>query len=230
MKEEPRIMPNEDRPAIVSLNASPEPTQGTLLGIVLDLSGSMKTNLKNNDGGQYSRIESLSKSFQRAVEDVEKLLENKSMNDQMPLHLFTYGFGLRDCGQSICDILASVENLDKKIAHFRPLQSELTENWLIEVTRILEAKRPPGNAKENLQLSVEKELRDKAIVAEQKRNTAKLQRWCEVTYFKFDQFETRLRGQLVQSRYLFILTPLVISLLWLLRLPTSLVSYFNKLF
>lgn len=223
-------MPNEDRQVIAASNAPLQPTQGTLLGIVLDLSGSMMTNLKNNDGGQYARIESLSKSFQRVVEDVEKLLENKSMNDQMPLHLFTYGFGLRDCGHSICDILASINNIDKKIAHYRPLQSELTENWLFEVTRILEAKRPPGNAKESLRLFVEKELRDKAIVAEQKRNTAKLHRWCEATYFKFDQFETRLRRQLVQSRYLFILTPLIISLLWLLRLPTLIVSYFNKLF
>ena len=63
-----------------NLKATSEPPsmqswQGTLLGVVLDLSGSMQTSLKNDQSGHYSRIESLSKSLQRAIEDIEKLLE-----------------------------------------------------------------------------------------------------------------------------------------------------------
>ena len=203
--------------------------QGTLLGVTVDLSGSMQRNLKNDQSGQYSRIESLSRSFQHAIEDIEKLLENGSTNDEMRLRLFLYGFGVLDCGQPICDILASIDHLDEKIERYRRLKPELEQNWLFEVNRILEEKRIPGDAKENLRQFVESELRNKAIAAERKRSLVKLQLWCENTSFKLDQYESRLRSQLDSSRYFFILIPIVASLIWLLRLPALTIVHFHSI-
>ena len=74
-------MLQEIKQRVPSNSAQPVTRKGTLLGVVVDLSGSMQANLKNDQGGQYSRIESLSKAFQRAIEHIERLLESPTSGD-----------------------------------------------------------------------------------------------------------------------------------------------------
>ena len=81
-------MPQEIRQRVPSNSTQPVTRKGTLLGVVVDLSGSMQANLKNDQGGQYSRIESLSKAFQRAIEHIERLLESPTSEDSAQLKLF----------------------------------------------------------------------------------------------------------------------------------------------
>ena len=205
--------------------------QGTLLGVVVDLSGSMQKNLKNDQGGQYSRIESLSRSFQRAIDKIMKLFENTSADTPERLRIFVYGFGFCVPQQPLCDILASLKLLKKKINRYKTLQSELKQMWLCEVERILEEGRLKEDAKEQLRICIEQELRDKALEAEQKRSAATFQRWCESVCLRLDKTQSRLNALLARSRYLrVILIPIVFCLLWLLRGPTLAMSRINKYF
>ncbi len=103
--------------------------------------------------------------------------------------------------------------------------------WLCEVERILEEGRVKEDAKEQLRICIEQELRDKALEAEQKRSAATFQRWCESVCLRLDKTQNRLNALLARSRYLrVILIPIVFCLLWLLRGPTLAMSRMNKYF
>ncbi len=162
-------MPQEIRQRVPSNSTQPATRKGTLLGVVVDLSGSMQANLKNDHGGQYSRIENLSKAFQRAIEHIERLLESPTAENSAQLKLFVYGFGFCVPGQPMCDVLAALKLLKKKMSRYKRLQPELKDIWLREVECILAKGRKPGDAKEQLRFLIEKELREKAIEAEQRR-------------------------------------------------------------
>lgn len=224
-------MPQEMKEKISSNNSQPVTRQGTLLGVVVDLSGSMQTNLKNNQGGQYSRIESLSKAFQRAIEHIERLLESTPADKSAQLRLIVYGFGFCVLEQPMCDVLAALKLLKKKMSHYKRLQPELKDIWLQEVEAILEKGRKPGDAKEQLRLLIEKELREKAIQAEQRRKAARFQRRCESIYHRLDRLQVQLSSALNRSKSMkIILTPLVFCLLWMLRGPTIVMARINKIF
>ena len=224
-------MSQEIKPTISS-KCSPLPSwQGTLIGVVVDVSGSMQTNLKNDQGGQFSRIESLSQSFQRAIDNIMKLFENTSADTPGKLRLFVYGFGFCVPQQPLCDILAALKLLKKKINRYKALQSELKQMWLCEVERILEEGRVKEDAKEQLRICIEQELRDKALEAEQKRSAATFQRWCESVCFRLDKTQIKLNALLARSRYMrVILIPPIFCFLWLLRGPTLAMSRINLFF
>jgi uncharacterized protein YegL len=225
-------MPQEISQRVPSIRSTqPAPGQGTLLGVVVDLSGSMQTNLKNEQGGQYSRIESLSNAFQRAIEHVERLLESTTADSVSSFRLFIYGFGFCVPGQPSCDVLAALKLLKKKTARYARLQAELKDIWLREVECILEKGRTPGDAKEQLRLFIETELREKAIEAEQHRKAARFQRRCESICRRLDRMQARLVTKLNRSKSMkIILTPLVPCLLWILRGPTVAMARINKFF
>src|SRR5207248_915820 len=71
------------------------------------------------------------------------------------------------CGASLDTAIFSYLPVQEtgSIIRYRLLKPELEQNWLFEVNRILEEKRIPGDAKENLRRFVESELRNKAIAA-----------------------------------------------------------------
>lgn len=224
-------MPQEIRQRVPSNSTQPATRKGTLLGVVVDLSGSMQTNLKNNHGGQYTRIESLSKAFQRAIEHIERLLENPTAEGSAQLKLFVYGFGFCVPGQPMCDILAVLKLHKKKMSCYKRLQPELKDIWLREVECILAKGRKPGDAKEQLRLLIEKELREKAIEAEQRRKAARFQRRCESICSWLDRAQARLVNTLNRSKSMKILfSPFVFCLLWLLRGPTIAMARTNRFF
>lgn len=216
---------------IATKTTQTESVQGTLLGVVVDLSGSMQENLKNDDGGQYSRIETLSESFHRVIETIEKLVANMTMEESAQFRLFVYGFGLCVKGQPICDILAALRYLKKNTTRYNTLQSELKKAWLLEIEHVLGEGRVLEDAKEQLRLFIEQELRDNAIKAEQKRSVATFQRWCILVCHTLDKYEANLRTMLMRWVYLaIILNPIVLGLLWILRGPTIAMAKMNKFF
>jgi hypothetical protein len=224
-------MLQEIKQRVPSNSAQPVTRKGTLLGIVVDLSGSMQTNLKNDQGGQYSRIESLSQAFQRAIEHIERLLESPTAENSAQLKLFVYGFGFCVPGQPMCDVLAALKLLKKKMSRYKRLQPELKDIWLREVECILAKGRKPGDAKEQLRLFIEKELREKAIEAEQRRKAARFQRRCESICLWLDRTQARLANALNRSKSMkILLTPFVFCLLWMLRGPTIAMAGINRFF
>jgi hypothetical protein len=224
-------MQQEIKRKVPSNIAQTQAWHGKLLGVVVDLSGSMQANLKNDHGGQFSKIESLSKSFQRAIENIERLIENTAADESVQFRLFIFGFGFCVVEQPLCDILAAFKLFKKKMNRYQSLQSELKQIWLLEIGSFLEKGRMTGDAKEQLHLFIEKELREKAIEAEQKRSVAKFQRWCESACLRLDKFKVHLDALLVHSKYIrLILTPLIICLLWLLRGPALALAYLNRVF
>jgi hypothetical protein len=224
-------MPQEIRQSVPSNSTQPATRKGTLLGVVVDLSGSMQANLKNDHGGQYSRIESLSKAFQRAIEHIERLLESPTSEDSAQLKLCVYGFGFCVPGQPMCDVLAALKLLKKKMSRYKRLQPELKDIWLREVECILAKGRKPGDAKEQLRLLIEKELREKAIEAEQRRKAARFQHQCESICLWLDRTQARLGNALNRSKSMkVLLTPFVFCLLWMLRGPTIAMARINRFF
>jgi hypothetical protein len=220
-------MPQEIRQRVPADSSQPVTRKGTLLGVVVDLSGSMQTNL----GGQYSRIESLSQAFQRAIEHIERLLESPTAENSAQLKLFVYGFGFCVPGQPMCDVLAALKLLKKKMSRYKRLQPELKDIWLREVECILAKGRKPGDAKEQLHLLIEKELREKAIEAEQRRKAARFQRRCESICLWLDRTQARLGNALNRSKSMkVLLTPFVVCLLWVLRGPTITMARINRFF
>lgn len=211
------------------------PAQGTLLGVVVDLSGSMYASMQNTEGNQFSRIESLSRVFQQVLAEVKLFLET-SQGEHLPFRLFIHGFGFLCKSEptwkdSIGDVFSIMSHLNEEIKRYQPLQPEIERLWLDEIEQTLEEKKINEDAKEALRVFVERELREQAVQAEQQRSVARFQRWCLSTCQKIDRYDARLRLRVSQYRKLAVLLlPLIICFLWLLRGPARLLAYLNEVF
>lgn len=76
-----------------------------LVGLAVDLSGSMATSIRNNTGGQVSRLESFRQSLDRLVNEAKlRVRESQSKRLGTSIDLFAYGFGLR--AMNVCDLLS----------------------------------------------------------------------------------------------------------------------------
>jgi hypothetical protein len=211
-------------------------SQGTLLGVVLDLSGSMYESISNETGGQLSRIEGLSEAFRHVMEDVQLFLKEHAAHERTPLRLFIHGFGFwseehAPWKSAVGDVLAILANLDERVKHYQLLQPEVESMWTEEVAQVLEERKITGDAKEELQVFVERELKEQAIHAEQQRSVAKFQRWCASMCQRLSAFDASLRTRIAQyqgwGRLLF---PLAVGLLWLVRGPALALAYLNSRF
>ncbi len=219
------------RQPTLSVIVRPTSKRGILLGVVIDLSGSMQMNLKNDQGDQHSRIESLSEAFQRATEHIERLLESTTAEKLTSSRFFIYGFGFCVPGHSLCDVLAALKLLKKKQARYKRLQTELKDIWMREVACILAEGQVPEDAKEQLRLFIETELREKAIEAEQRRKAAQFQYWCESICLRLDRMQSRLDFSLSHSQSMkVVLTPVVMCLLWIIKGPTMMTARINRFF
>ena len=82
-----------------------------LVGIAIDLSGSMLQSIQNNAGEEMSRLESV----RRALEDMTKNAQKSTRaskatgNRQGNIDIFVYGFGLRTAGLHVCDLLSLIK-------------------------------------------------------------------------------------------------------------------------
>lgn len=66
-----------------------------LVGLAVDLSGSMQTNIRNDSGGAMTRLEGFRRSLQQTAEVINSDVRNYANADSPNFDLFAYGFGLR---------------------------------------------------------------------------------------------------------------------------------------
>ena len=79
-----------------------------LVGLAIDLSGSMAISIRNNTGGQVSRLESFRQSLERLVNEARtRVRESHTKQLQTSIDLFAYGFGLR--AMNVCDLLSLIK-------------------------------------------------------------------------------------------------------------------------
>jgi hypothetical protein len=80
-----------------------------LVGLAIDLSGSMSQNIQNNSGRHINRLESLRQSIHKLARDAQQSIrENKSQSIQTSIDIFVYGFGLRTKVADVCDLLSLI--------------------------------------------------------------------------------------------------------------------------
>src|SRR6266566_9262838 len=120
--------------------------RGTLLGVVLDLSGSMYESISKETGWQLSRIEGLLEAFRHVMEDVQLFLKEHAAQERTPMRLFINGFGFwseenATWKSSVGDVLVILANVDERVKHYQPLQPEVEGVWAEEVARVLEERK-----------------------------------------------------------------------------------------
>lgn len=77
----------------------------SLIGIAIDVSGSMQENIQNNTNRQLNRLQSFNESLKRLTNEARKTIqENKNKKLNTSIEVFAYAFGLRSGG--ICDLLS----------------------------------------------------------------------------------------------------------------------------
>lgn len=104
----------EDRRAVVSPDSGVPARAGGessqfLVGIVLDVSGSMRTNISNRDGEGVTRLEAFNRGLSTASERVQRVLESPNTKD-VPVQVFAYAFGMRAGG--VADLLTLIRAAD----------------------------------------------------------------------------------------------------------------------
>lgn len=214
-----------------------QPHQGTLLGVVLDLSGSMSESIKNKGRHQYSKIESFSRAFQQVLEDAKLFIGSTSSQEDGQLRLFITGFGLQTettptISDQIGDIFSILSSIDEQIKQYKSLQPEIEKVWLDTIGQILEDKRVKGNARQELRSFVAHELREQATQAEEQRSAARFQHWFGAVCQKLNAYDMRVRKRIEQgsqvAKILFL--PFIIGFLWLLRGFTLFLAKVNQIF
>ena len=209
---------------------------GTLLGVILDLSGSMSESIRNDVGDQSTRVESFTRTVQKVLEDAELFLKNAPAKEDAQLRLFVHGFGFQLQGiptvsSSLGDIFSILSGVNEQMESYRLLQPEIEGIWLGELEQVLEEKKIRGDAKEELHLFVERELREQAIEAEKQRSKAKFKHWCELTCQRLTAYDTKVRSHIQQyTGFAKLFLPFVIGFLWLLRGPMLVLTYLNSRF
>ena len=89
-----------------------------LIGLALDVSGSMKQSIQNDTSAQLSRLEGLSQSLTRFASDVRRLIQEETQAQvRKPLYLFAYGFGFKHFQTNICDLLALLKVMQQGNSH-----------------------------------------------------------------------------------------------------------------
>jgi len=79
-----------------------------LVGIALDLSGSMRASIQNNTKEQISRLESIRQSLDELIKTAQKSIrEGRARNEKGGIDMFIYGFGLKT--MAVCDLLSLIK-------------------------------------------------------------------------------------------------------------------------
>lgn len=97
------------QPGAVRSGETPQLYEGkALVGLAIDLSGSMANNIRNNTGGHVSRLESFRQSLERLTNEAKnRVRASRAQQMQTSIDLFAYGFGLR--AMPVCDLLSLIK-------------------------------------------------------------------------------------------------------------------------
>ena len=96
-----------------SASNCPDVGQTVLLGIGVDVSGSMETNINNRVGAKQTRLEGFRDALDGAVNTARASLERIRANP-LPARVFAYAFGLRT--GDVCDLFSLIKAADGVIS------------------------------------------------------------------------------------------------------------------
>jgi soluble P-type ATPase len=107
-----------------------EKADKSLIGIAVDVSGSMAESIKNDSNRQISRLQSFNESLNRLAKQAkETIQENRSRQIDTTVEVFAYAFGLRSGG--VCDLL-SLMKVGKDIISEREIE-EMKQRHISEM-------------------------------------------------------------------------------------------------
>src|SRR5438874_10874206 len=66
----------------------------TLLGIAIDVSGSMQESIANTAAADLSRLDGVSRGFEALLADSRRLAQTYGGSQSLPLRIFSYAFGV----------------------------------------------------------------------------------------------------------------------------------------
>lgn len=115
-----------------------EETAPVLVGVGVDLSGSMQANMRNNSGGAISRLEGFRRSLQRTVAGINKDLRQYADGEKPSFDVFAYGFGLRHRSVAYADLFSLIK-VGRDVVSPEEID-QLKEKHTREVRRQYEAK------------------------------------------------------------------------------------------
>jgi len=72
-----------------------EPRRPVLVGGAIDLSGSMKSSIRNDSGGAMTRLESFRRTLDRLAADAKAAIRERRVRNEGEFNVFAYGFGFR---------------------------------------------------------------------------------------------------------------------------------------
>lgn len=89
----------------------------TLVGLVVDVSGSMETSIRNEADGKLSRFESFQRALDRLLDEARSVLRSRPDREKNSalIDLFVYCFGLKDKVIEVADLLALMKMGDTGI-------------------------------------------------------------------------------------------------------------------
>jgi CHAT domain/von Willebrand factor type A domain len=103
---------DRNRSNVVNGDDSPA---NVLVGVAVDLSGSMIENIRNDSNRQLSRLESFRESLERLGEEAKQVIQKREAQKQKTsIDVFIYGFGLRNV--VVCDLLSLVKESNKQFS------------------------------------------------------------------------------------------------------------------
>jgi len=82
-----------------------------LIGVAIDLSGSMEQSIRNNIDEKMSRLKSMRQSLEQFAKDARQTIqENRQEDNEIVVRVFAYGFGFRLIDKrEVCDLLSLLE-------------------------------------------------------------------------------------------------------------------------
>lgn len=97
-----------------------------LLGLAVDLSGSMVESIRNETGGHISRLASVRQSFNELIQDAYKSIRaSRAKHIETSIDVFVFGFGLRT--NPVCDLLSLIRASRQVIT--KQVVEELTQEY-----------------------------------------------------------------------------------------------------
>jgi hypothetical protein len=114
----------------------------SLVGIAVDVSGSMKESIQNDSNRQMSRLQSFTESLNSLAKKArETLKENKYKRNDSTVEVFAYAFGLRN--GNVCDLL-SLMKIGKDIISPEEIE-QMKQRYINEMQRKYESYRGLGS-------------------------------------------------------------------------------------
>ena len=92
-----------------SRGGSTVPSTPIILGLAVDLSGSMQGSMRNDEGGTLTRLEGFRRALQRSVQNANEIAKQRTAGVSPQFDVFAYGFGFRHKSFEYADLFSLIK-------------------------------------------------------------------------------------------------------------------------